>query len=281
MAAAEGATDGYCFVFGQEPVGGDDAIASDLHLGRRTSAEVANPVDMGAPPRADDELPGQRVVGEDHRHRLVALARPAPDVLEHEERAAQHPAPSATVEPEREPEHPDRESARDPPEPEQAPLVVMGEMRRRWRRHGYCPRAGNSRRRLEDRSHNLRRTTRRPARRSVRGNVSSIGGETPRNTATDVMVITPLWSSSAAGEGWHACRRLSSCSDRDPRVPSGCSSVQRGPARPVGAARSRQRPGDDPSWSSTCRRYELRPDPAPSMAPRAEAPRHGRPHRRR
>ena len=48
----EGATDGYCFVFGQEPVGGDEAIASDLHLGRRTCAQVANPVDMGAPPRS-------------------------------------------------------------------------------------------------------------------------------------------------------------------------------------------------------------------------------------
>ena len=99
MVTAEGDADRDGFVLAEEPVLGDEAVTGDAELSGRTGVEVAQPIGVGSPGRADHDLAGVGVVGENHGHGVMRLTGLSTDVYQHEEGPAEHPARSAAIEP--------------------------------------------------------------------------------------------------------------------------------------------------------------------------------------
>jgi hypothetical protein len=93
------------FVFGEEAVLGDEAFPTDANLLRGPGVQVANPIRVGSPRRAESQSTGLGVVAEHHGHGLVRFACLPPDVHEQHEGATQHSPPAASVEVQRQPEH--------------------------------------------------------------------------------------------------------------------------------------------------------------------------------
>ena len=82
-----------------------ERLPSDLDLKRGACAEVANPIGVLTPHRADDGLAGFGVIAQDHGDGGVWLSGRASGVDQQQEGVAQERSPSLPIQNERDPEH--------------------------------------------------------------------------------------------------------------------------------------------------------------------------------
>ena len=71
VALSEGGADCDGFIFVEETVFGYEVLTRDADFSGRTGLQVAKPVSVRSPSRADHDLARVRVVGEDHRNHVV------------------------------------------------------------------------------------------------------------------------------------------------------------------------------------------------------------------
>jgi hypothetical protein len=119
ISPAELADDSDCLVFCQEPVLGHETGSTEVNFSGGKGVKVVDPIRVGAPPGANDDLAGTWIVGENHCDGLVKPPGLASGVDEQQERPIEHPAPAAPVEKKCNPELGEREPTRRLPQAEQ------------------------------------------------------------------------------------------------------------------------------------------------------------------
>ena len=112
---------GECLVLGEEALLWYEGVATDQDPEGRSRADVAHPVAVRAPRRANPRLPPLGVVGESQRDHLVRLPCVAPGVNEQQKGAAEHPATPIPVQKQRRSEERERESTWSSADPEERP----------------------------------------------------------------------------------------------------------------------------------------------------------------
>ena len=121
MASSELDRDGQTLVFGEESLLGYVRLAPDPDLQGRVRSEVADPLGVWSPRRADHRLAGVRVVRERHRDRLAPLAGLSTLVRDQQKGVVEKPPPAVVVQGPRHSHSGERHTSRLPAEPEQWP----------------------------------------------------------------------------------------------------------------------------------------------------------------